>query len=108
MTGVQTCALPISIELLKSAQAGEQEPRTRWFLTLLGLVCLGSGYAIAILCKDPIAAILLFFLAALLVILGTYCLFTAGSVALLKALRRNKRYYYQPRTSPPFPACCTA
>ena len=85
------------IELLKSAQAGEQEPRTRWFLTLLGLVCLGSGYAIAILCKDPIAAILLFFLAALLVILGTYCLFTAGSVALLKALRRNKRYYYQPR-----------
>lgn len=85
------------IELLKSTQAGEQEPRTRWFLTLLGLVCLGSGYAIAILCKDPIAAILLFFLAALLVILGTYCLFTAGSVALLKALRRNKRYYYQPR-----------
>ena len=85
------------IELLKSAQTGEQEPRTRWFLTLLGLVCLGSGYAIAILCKDPIAAILLFFLAALLVILGTYCLFTAGSVALLKALRRNKRYYYQPR-----------
>ena len=82
------------IELLKSAQAGEQEPRTRWVLTLLGLVCLGSGYAIAILCKDPIAAILLFFLAALLVILGTYCLFTAGSVALLKALRRNKRYYY--------------
>ena len=49
------------IELLKSTQAGEQEPRTRWFLTLLGLVCLGSGYAIAILCKDPIAAILLFF-----------------------------------------------
>ena len=85
------------IELLKSTQTGEQEPRTRWLLALLGLVSLGSGYAIAILCKDPIAAILLFFLAALLVILGTYCLFTAGSVALLKALRKNKRYYYQPR-----------
>lgn len=29
--------------------------------------------------------------------IGTYCLFTAGSVAVLKALRANPSYYYQTR-----------
>ena len=40
--------------------------------------------------------ILFFFVAVLLVIAGTYLLFTAGSVTLLKALRKNRRYYYKP------------
>lgn len=37
------------------------------------------------------------FLAVALVMVGTYCLFTAGSIALLKHLRNSPRYYYQPK-----------
>ena len=85
------------VELLRSAQTGEREPRASWLLTLLGIVCLGGGYFIAVTVGDPLNALLLFFVAVLLVIAGTFCLFTSGSIALLKLLRKNKRYYYQPR-----------
>lgn len=84
------------VQLLRGGQVGEREPRTRWLLALTGAAALGGGYYIALTTKDPLMAVLLFFLAALLVIVGTYCLFTAGSVAVLKALRKNKRYYYKP------------
>ena len=83
------------IQLLRGGQAGEKEPKTRWLLAVLGILCLGAGYAIAITTADPMSAIVLYFLAVLLVIVGTYCLFTAGSIALLKLLRKNKGFYYQ-------------
>lgn len=85
------------VELLRSTQTGEREPRASWLLTLLGLICLGIGYFIAVTVKEPLNALLVFFGAVLLVIAGTFCLFTSGSIALLKLLRRNKTYYYQPR-----------
>ena len=83
------------IQLLRGGQVGEKEPRTRWLTAAIGVAALGAGYTIAITTNDPTAAIALYFLAVLLVIIGTYCLFTAGSIALLKLLRRNKRFYYQ-------------
>lgn len=83
------------IELLHGGELGEREPKTRWLLALIGFVCLGSGYYIAVTTLDPLQAILLFFVAVILVIIGTYCLFTAGSVAVLKLLRKNKGYYYK-------------
>ncbi len=83
------------IELLRSSNQGEREPKTRWLLTLVGVLALGCGYGIAIIVESPIDALAAFFLAVLLVILGTYCLFTAGSIAVLKILRRNKNYYYK-------------
>ena len=64
-------------------------------MAVLGVLCLGAGYFIAITTKNPIKALTLFFVAVILVIIGTYLLFTAGSIALLKILRRNKGYYYQ-------------
>ena len=85
------------VELLRAAQAGEREPKTRRLLLLTGLLSLGGGYVLAVVTKKPSAAVVVFFLAVLLVILGTYCLFTAGSVALLKSLRRRKNYYYRTR-----------
>lgn len=85
------------IELLRSAEVGEREPKTRWLLALLGVVCLGSGYYLAISTENPVAALSVFFVAVILVIIGTYCLFIAGSIAVLKLLRRNKRYYYKTR-----------
>ena len=83
------------IELLHGGNVGEKEPRTRWLMAVVGALCLGAGYFIAVTTKDPALAMAFYFLAVLLVIIGTYCLFTAGSIALLKLLRKNKNFYYQ-------------
>lgn len=83
------------IELLQSGNKGEREPKTKAIMAVLGVLCLGARYFIAITTKNPIKALTLFFVAVILVIIGTYLLFTAGSIALLKILRRNKGYYYQ-------------
>ena len=85
------------IELLKGSESGEREPKTKWVLAVVGLITLGAGYGLSLTVSDPITAMTLFFVAVILVIVGTYCLFTAGSIALLKALRKNKKYYYQTR-----------
>ena len=84
------------IQLLHGSSYGEREPKARWLMALLGLISLGAGYAIAVLTKNPLNALLLFFVAVLLVIIGTYLLFTSGSIAVLKLLKRNRRYYYKP------------
>lgn len=85
------------IELLHSTNTGEREPKTKILLTLLGFATLGGGYYMALTVTNAIQALTMFFVAVLLVIVGTYCLFTAGSIALLKLLRKNKKYYYQTR-----------
>ena len=71
------------IELLKGQNIGEKEPKTKIFLTLLGIIALGAGYYIALSITNPMQAMVLFFVAVILVVIGTYCLFTAGSIALL-------------------------
>lgn len=83
------------IELLHSTNTGEREPKTKMLIALIGLAALGGGYYIAVTTANAVEALTLFFVAVLLVIIGTYCLFTAGSIALLKLLRKNKKYYYQ-------------
>ena len=85
------------VELLQAEHAGEREPKAKWLLALVGAGCLGAGYYIAVTTMDVLQAIFLFFVAVVLVIIGTYLLFTAGSVALLKLLKKNKRYYYKTR-----------
>lgn len=85
------------IELLRGGEVGEKEPKTKWLLAVLGFCFLGAGYYISVSQTDPLSVLLLFFLAVILVIVGTYCLFTAGSIAFLKLLRKNKNYYYQTR-----------
>lgn len=83
------------IELLRSGNVGEKEPKTKIFMTILGILCIGAGYYISITTKSPVEALVLFFVAVMLVIIGTYCLFTAGSIAFLKLLRKNKNFYYK-------------
>jgi len=83
------------IGLLQAGKEGEKEPKTRWLMTVVGVVCLGIGYYIAITTKSPLAVLTLFFVAVLLVILGTYALFTAGSITLIKTLKKNKNFYYK-------------
>jgi putative ABC transport system permease protein len=83
------------VELLKGGQVGEREPKTKWLLTLFGIISLGAGYYIAVTVEAPLAALNSFFIAVIFVIIGTYALFTAGSIALLKLLRQNKKFYYK-------------
>ena len=83
------------IELIKGGQTGEKEPKTKWILSIVGVLTLAGGYSIALTTESPLEALELFFIAVVLVIIGTYSLFTAGTIALLKMLRKNKNFYYK-------------
>lgn len=83
------------IELLHGDQHGEKEPKTKWLLALIGLICLETGYYMSVSIQDPVTAFAFFMVAVILVVIGTYMLFTAGSIVILKLLRKNKRYYYK-------------
>lgn len=83
------------VELLRGGSQGEREPRTKWLLTIFGVVSIGAGYHLALTTEAPLQAIEAFFTAVVFVILGTYALFIAGSVAFLKLLRKNKNFYYK-------------
>lgn len=83
------------IELLRGSNVGEREPKAKWLIALIGFICLGSGYYIAVTTESPLTAVMLFFVAVLLVMAGTYLVFTAGSIAVLKMMRWNKSFYYK-------------
>lgn len=82
------------IELLHGGEIGEKEPKTKIILTLIGLATTGWGYWFALTVESPLSAMNYFFVAVIAVIIGTYALFTAGSIAVLKLLRKNKNFYY--------------
>ncbi|MCC5894115.1 MAG: ABC transporter permease [Alkalibacterium sp.] len=84
------------IELLKGGNAGEKEPKSSPILFLLGLMSLGGGYGISLTIDDPMQAFFLFFAAVLLVIIGTYLLFNAGTIIILKWLKKKSTFYYTP------------
>lgn len=83
------------VQLLRAGSEGEREPRSKWILALLGAVCLAAGYIISLRASAALYAIQYFFPAVILVIIGTYLTFIALSVVVLKALRKNRRYYYK-------------
>lgn len=83
------------IALLHSENSGEKPPKANWFLGLLGIVIIGVAYYIAVTIESPISAIMWFFVAVGLVIVGTYLLFISGSVLLCRILQKNKKYYYK-------------
>lgn len=82
------------IELLHGGNVGEKEPKTKGVMAVAGAACLAVAYYIAITTENPMEVLMKFFLAVVLVIVGTYFLFTAGSIAILKMLRKNKKFYY--------------
>ena len=82
------------VELLRGGNVGEKEPKTKWLMAIAGAACIATAYYIAITTENPIKVLTLFFVAVLLVIAGTYFLFTAGSIVVLKMLRNNKNFYY--------------
>ena len=86
-----------AVNLLRSESAGEKPPRANWVLAILGLILLAVAYYLAVTIKQPLSAMVMFFVAVILVILATYLLFIAGSVAICRMLQKNRRYYYKAR-----------
>ena len=86
-----------AIALLRSESVGERPPKAKWALTLAGVVLLGGAYWLAVSIREPLAALLWFFAAVIMVIIATYLLFISGSVTLCKGLQNNKHYYYDTR-----------
>ena len=84
------------LQLTKDGLKGEKKGRFLVIQTFLGLGSMGYGYYLALSVKDPVTAIMSFFLAVLLVILGTYLLFNAGTTVVLQLLKKKKSYYYKP------------
>lgn len=85
------------VELLHGGAQGEREPKTKLLTAVLGFMLLGVGYYLALTSQSSMDALDKFFNAIALVMVGTYCLFSAGSIAFLKILKKNKNYYYQTR-----------
>ena len=84
------------LQLTKDGLKGEKKGRFLVIQTLLGLGAMGYGYYLALSVQNPVIAIMSFFLAVLLVILGTYLLFNAGTTVVLQLLKKKKSYYYKP------------
>ena len=85
-----------ALQLSREKASGEKKGHFLGLQTILGLISLGAGYYLAVTVENPLSAVLIFFVAVLLVILGTYLLFNAGITVFLQILKKNKRYYYQP------------
>lgn len=83
------------VELLSGSKKGEKQPRWLRLYGVSGIVVLGVGYAVSITSELDSMIFMDFFLAVFLVVIGTYLLFTSGSVLLLKLLKKNKRFYYK-------------
>ena len=83
------------VELINSTNTGEKPPKSNWAVGLLGAVILAAAYYMAVTIKNPIAAMVWFFVAVIMVIVATNMLFISGSVQMCKILKKNKGYYYK-------------
>lgn len=83
------------IELLHSENTGEKPPRGNWLFALCGTVLLCGAYYLAVTIENPLAAMIIFFIAVVMVIVATYLLFVSGSVTICRGLQKNKKYYYK-------------
>lgn len=83
------------LDLLKDSEKGEKEPKASILLTIIGILCMVTGYVLAQRITNIIEALSVFFIAVVLVIIGTYLLFTTVSIAILKILKKNKKIYYK-------------
>lgn len=84
------------LELMQSNKVGERIPKRNWIFGVAGVIILGVAYYLAVSIEEPLAALANFFVAVILVIIGTYLVFMSGSVVFCKLLQKNKKYYYKP------------
>ncbi|SHN51938.1 ABC transporter permease [Desulfitobacterium chlororespirans] len=95
LNGLRQIHVAKPVELLRSDTVGEKPPKANWALALPGVIILAGAYYLALTIQQPLAAMLWFFVAVVMVIIGTYLLFIAGSVVFCRLLQKNKKYYYK-------------
>lgn len=95
LNSIRQIKFSTAMSLLKSENTGEKPPKANWFWGVSGVIILAVAYYIAITVENPIAAMLYFFLAVIMVIIATYILMMTGSVVFCRILQKNKRYYYK-------------
>lgn len=96
LNSVRRIGFSSTVDLLKGGSFGEKPPRANWALGISGVIVLASAYTIAITIENPLGAFTWFFIAVLMVIVGTYMIMICGSVLLCRIMQKNKRYYYKP------------
>ena len=84
------------VELMSDSRKGEKEPRHILPLSIIGACALAAGYHLALSSRLESQVFIYFFLAVFLVVVGTYFLFTSGSIAVLRFLKKRKKFYYRP------------
>jgi putative ABC transport system permease protein len=95
LNSVRQIRFASATQLVAADKAGEKPPKANWVVGILGLLILGAGYVLALKIEQPMSALLWFFVAVILVIVGTYLVLIAGSVLLCRILQKNKNYYYK-------------
>ncbi|XOQ36074.1 MAG: ABC transporter permease [Lactococcus sp.] len=85
-----------AISLLKDNTRSEKEPRGRLIMSVISLIMLSVAYYLALSVQGPIEALMKFFIAVVLVIIGTYLLYIGVTIFVLKRQKANKNYYYKP------------
>ena len=93
LNSVRQVRFASAISLLRSENAGEKPPRGNWLFGLLGVALLAGAYLLAATIQNPVAALMVFFLAVIMVIVGTYLLMISGSVLFCRLLQKKKNYY---------------
>ncbi|WP_414044079.1 FtsX-like permease family protein [Macrococcus sp. EM39E] len=86
------------IQLMRTQLAGEKKT-PKWLLVILfvvGSITLSYGYYLAITTEGILDSLQTIFLAVLLVLIGTYCLFMSLTILVLQLLKSNKKIYYKP------------
>ena len=95
LNSVRQIRFASATQLVAAEKAGEKPPKANWVVGILGLLILGAGYVLALKIEQPMSALMWFFVAVILVIIGTYLVLVAGSVLLCRILQKNKKYYYK-------------
>src|SRR5690625_828991 len=82
------------VTLIKGDKIGKSEPKASIFLTILAVILLGSGYYIALIVEGT-DVVLALIPVVLLVITGTYFLFTQLSVFVIRRLKSRKSLFWK-------------
>ncbi|WP_311492644.1 ABC transporter permease [uncultured Anaerococcus sp.] len=70
-----------------------KRPRGMVLSAIVSVILLGSGYYLAQTINNPLKALSYFFLAVVLVMIGTFFLFSSLSIVILKLMKASKSYY---------------
>ncbi|MDU7501943.1 MAG: ABC transporter permease, partial [Finegoldia magna] len=82
-------------DLFAKGQKSESEPKVKVVFFILAIILTAIGYYIALTIEGSLESLLMFFVASLLVLFGTYFGFVAVTIFVLKMIKKNKNFFYK-------------